>query len=69
MTFISKGNSCGKNLLCLSLSLGVVEKISYFLFTTTSLPTIANMVKTRCHKLVWGEAVQYVPMDLLINSI
>lgn len=68
MTFISKGNSGGKNLLCLSLCLGVVEKITYFLFTTTSLPTIANMVKTR-HKLVWGEAVQYVPMDLLINSI
>lgn len=67
MTFISKGNSGGKNLLCLSLCLGVVEKITYFLFTTT-LPTVAHMVKTR-HKLVWGEAVQYVPMDLLINSI
>lgn len=50
---IYKGSSCGRKLTVFIIFLGVLEKIPYFLFTT-SLLLIANFVKTGFPKLAWG---------------
>lgn len=65
---IYKGNSCGKNLLCLSFFLGVLEKNTLFFIHCITSPG-SQLRKDRFSKTGMGWAVWYMPVDLLISHI